>query len=199
MELLKQLSHDYLVMFGMVNAVGNLPILADLTHGMDSAARDRTFRVAVGTGAGIVFLFAVFGNWMLRSVFEVDTASFKIAGGILVFMVAVQGRFQGSQKAPALQEHYQNVAVYPMGFPFLAGPGTIVTTILLFQAGGSLVTFAAVALVYLSILPLMHLAPLLERAVGRVGIQVITRILYIFIAAKAVAFVVDGVRASFAR
>lgn len=70
------------------------------------------------------------------------------------------------------------------------------TTILLFQAGGSFVTFASVALVYLTILPLLHLAPLVERAVGRVGILVVTRILYIFIAAKAVSFILDGLRTS---
>lgn len=197
MDILKQLLHDYLVMFGMINAVGNLPIFADLTHGLEPAARSRAFRVAVLTAASIVLVFAVFGNWMLRRVFEVDTASFKIAGGILVFIVAVRGRFQGAAPAHKGDEHYENLAVFPMGFPFLAGPGTIVTTILLFQAGGSLLTFVAVGLVYLTILPLLQLASLVERVVGRVGILVVTRILYIFIAAKAVAFIVDGMRASF--
>lgn len=183
-------------MFGMINAVGNLPVFAELTQGLKAKERAKAFRVAVLTAALIVLSFALFGNWMLHAVFEVDTAAFKIAGGILVFMVAVRGRKQGASQSVDPEMNYENIAVYPMGFPFLAGPGTIVTTILLFQAEGSFVTFLAVALVYLTLWPLLHLAPLVERAVGRVGIMVITRILYIFIAAKAVAFILDGLRIS---
>ena len=82
--------------------------------------------------------------------------------------------------------------MFPMGFPFLAGPGTIVTTILLMQAEGPWFTALAAVLVYAAILPLLHLAPLLHRAVGRVGILVVARILYIFVAAKAVTFVLGG-------
>lgn len=120
MDVWKQLLHDYLVMFGMINAVGNLPIFAELTQGLQPAVRSRTFRTAVITAASIVLGFALLGNWMLRQVFEVDTAAFKIAGGILVFMVAVRGRSQGGTAKNDASEHYENLAVYPMGFPFLA-------------------------------------------------------------------------------
>lgn len=197
-EFFTQLLHDYLVMFGMVNAVGNLPIFAELTQGMSAQARSKAYRIGVSTAASIVLGFALLGNWMLKVVFEVDTNSFKIAGGILIFLVSLAPRKQGASQSVDHEAHYDNVAVFPMGFPFLAGPGTIVTTILLFQSGGSFVTYLAVICVYLTVLPLMHLAPLMERAVGRVGIMVITRILYIFVAAKAVAFTVDGIKASFA-
>ncbi len=196
MDLLRQVIHDYLVLFAMVNAVGNLPVFADLTHGMESRARNRTFRIAVLTAGSIVMGFAFFGDWMLKTVFEVDTAGLKIAGGILVFIVAARGVLQGPRTMKPTERSSEDVAVFPLGFPFLAGPGTILTTILLFQDGGSLVTAAATVLVYLSVIPILHLAPLIERAVGRVGVLVITRILYIFIAAKAVTFVVQGIRAS---
>jgi multiple antibiotic resistance protein len=192
---LTQVIHDYLILFAMVNAVGNLPVFADLTAEMDKPTRRKTFRIAVLTGAGIVLSFAVFGSLMLRNVFALDTDSFKIAGGILVFAVAAKGVISGIQKRNASEEDFHNLAVFPLGFPFLAGPGTIVTTILLFQTSGSLITVATAALVYLSVYPILYLAGVLEKALGRVAILVVARILYIFICAKAVAFILEGLRA----
>jgi multiple antibiotic resistance protein len=194
-SVVTQIVHDYLVLFAMVNAVGNLPVFADLTSGLDKATRHKVFRIAVLTGAGIVVSFAIFGSLILRNVFELDTDSFKIAGGILVFVVAARGVITGIQKKSGDGADYENLAVFPLGFPFLAGPGTVVTTILLFQTSGSLLTVATAVLVYLSIYPILHLAGILEKAFGRVVILVVARILYIFICAKAVAFILEGLRA----
>lgn len=195
MTFLARFAHDYLVLFAMVNAIGNLPVFADMTAGMAVTARNRTFRTAVLTGFGIVLTFALFGDLLLRNVFAVDTDSFKIAGGVLVFVVAARGMITGSPKGGNTVGRQEDVAVFPLGFPFLAGPGTIVTTILLFQSSGSLATALTACLVYLSILPLLHLAPVLEKAFGRVIILVVARILYIFICAKATAFILEGLRA----
>jgi len=190
--VITQFIHDYLILFAMVNAVGNLPVFADLTSGLDKSTRRKTYRIAVLTGAGIVVSFAVFGSLILKNVFSVTTDSFKIAGGILVFAVAAKGVLTGIQRKNNSAIDYENLAVFPLGFPFLAGPGTIVTTILLLQTSGSLITGATAILVYLSIYPILHLAGVLEKALGRVVILVVARILYIFICAKAVAFILEG-------
>jgi multiple antibiotic resistance protein len=195
-SMITQVVHNYLVLFAMVNAVGNLPVFADLTAGMDKGTRRKTFRVAVLTGAGIVVSFAIFGSLILKNVFELNTNSFKIAGGILVFAVAAKGVISRIQRKNNSNADYENLAIFPLGFPFLAGPGTIVTTILLFQTSGSLITVAAAVLVYLSIYPILYLAGVLEKALGRVVILVVARILYIFICAKAVAFILEGLKAS---
>lgn len=199
MDMLNRILHDWLVLFSMVNAVGNLPIFAELTAAMSRADRERAFRTAIATAASVVLTFAFFGRWMLHTAFEVDTNAFKIAGGILVFVVAARGVLSGHPRSgTSPHAPTENVAVFPMGFPFLAGPGTIVTTILLLQAEGPWLTASAAVLVYAAILPLLHLAPLLQRAIGRVGILVVARILYIFVAAKAVTFVLGGLSAYFA-
>jgi multiple antibiotic resistance protein len=190
---IRLLLHDFMVLFAMVNVVGNLPIFADLTAGMDRRARGRAFRTAVVVAAGIVISFAFLGNWMLAEVFQVDTGALRIAGGVLVFVVAARGVILGGARAAVQAPGLGNVAVFPMGFPFLVGPGTILTTILLMQTQGSVITAGVATLVYLAILPLLYLAPLVERAVGRVGVLVVSRILYVFIAAKAVSFVVTGI------
>lgn len=194
MEILRPLLHDFMVLFAMVNAVGNLPVFADVTAEMDKKARNAAFRTAALTAASIVVAFALLGNWMLQVVFEVEVAAFKIAGGLLVFAVAARGVLFGprqtGKKKLGLAE---NPGVFPLGFPFLAGPGTIITTILLMQADGAPRTVLVALLVYAAVLPVLHLAPLLDRAFGRVVILVVTRILYIFITAKSVSFVLSGI------
>lgn len=195
-QALSTLFHDVLVLFAMVNAVGNLPLFADLTRDMAPAERAACFRRGVVVAGGIVIGFALLGHWVLVSLFRVEPSAFQVAGGILVFAVAARGMLLGprlSMRSP--EEPFEDVAVFPLGFPFLAGPGTIVTTILLLQADGPLAATLAALIVYAAVLPTLHLAPLLERAVGKVSILVVTRILYIFIAAKAVSFVVTGIRA----
>lgn len=176
----------------MVNAVGNLPIFADLTGNLNKHERNRTFLTAVAVGGGIVLAFALFGDIMLRNVFDISTSAFKIAGGILVFAVAAKGVLAGPTSNHIQNPATNNIAIFPIGFPYLAGPGTILTTILLIQIDGRLMTALTVILVYLSILPILYLAPLVEKAIGKVGVMVIARILYIFICAKGVSFVLSG-------
>jgi multiple antibiotic resistance protein len=193
---LDTLLHDALVLFAMVNAVGNLPLFADLTRDLAPSERNTCLRKGTLIAAAIVIGFALFGHWMLTDVFRVETGAFQVAGGVLVFSVAARGMLLGPQNAVRSKaKASEDLAVFPLGFPYLAGPGTIVTTILLLQAHGPLSAAAAAVLVYAAVLPVLHAAPLLERAAGKVSVLVVARILYIFIAAKAVAFFVDGARA----
>ena len=90
MNTFQHATHDYLVLFAMVNAFGNLPIFWEMTHAMDRTTKTRTFRIAVATACAIVVGFAFLGDWMLRWVFQVDVNAFKIAGGILVFAVVIR-------------------------------------------------------------------------------------------------------------
>jgi len=193
--VLQTLLHDSLVLFAMVNAVGNLPLFADMTAGMTRQERRKAFDTAVLTAGSIVLGFALVGRWMLDSVFEVDTGSFKVAGGLLVFFVAARGMLLGPQKlASTHPDPHSNAGIFPMGFPFLAGPGTIVTTILLMQHSGHLMTAAAAIIVYLVVRPLLEVTNLIQLVIGKVGVLVVARILYIFIAAKAVTFVITGLK-----
>jgi len=195
-EALGKLGNDTLVLFAMVNAVGNLPIFAELTRNMAEPERSATFRKGVLVAGGIVVGFALLGHFVLGGIFQVSAAAFQVAGGILVFTVAARGVMMGSRNSlGSPEENLDDVAIFPLAFPFLAGPGTIVTTILLMQTDGHLIATAAALLVYAAVLPLMRLAPLLERAAGRVAVMVVARILYIFIAAKAVTFVISGAKA----
>lgn len=192
MDITRIILHDFLIMFAMVNALGNLPVFADLTGHLNQSERHHTFVSAVAVGCGIVLIFALFGDVMLRHIFEISTSAFKIAGGILVFIVAIQGVLTGSNRKKTSNTGSDNLAVFPLGFPYLAGPGTILTTILLIQSSGRLVTVVTVLLVYITVLPLLFLAPLVEKAISKVGVMVVARILYIFICAKGISFILSG-------
>ena len=193
MDLLRGIVHDYLVLFGMVNAVGNLPVFASYLGPLDKPRVHRTIRTAVVVAFSIVMAFALFGEAVLTHVFEINTGSFKIAGGIVVFIVAARGVLGGTRQYLP-DELTTDPSVFPLGFPFLAGPGTIVTSILLLRSSGSLAAAVAVILVYGTVIPVLYLAPVVARTVGRVAVLVVSRILYIFICAKAVAFILDGLR-----
>ncbi len=192
MENIRYLLHDYLLLFAMVNAIGNLPLFAELTSTASKTERSKIYKLAVLTGGSIVLGFALFGDVMLRNVFNVSLPAFKIAGGILVFIVAARGVILGSQSNATTFQDSHSIAVFPMGFPYLAGPGTILTTILLIQSDGYIKTVAAVILVYLTIFPILKLAPFVEKIIGKIGVMVISRILYIFICAKAISFILGG-------
>ena len=192
MDIIKQIVHDYLVLFSMVNAIGNLPIFSELTQDMDEKLRKNIYEIAVLTGGSIVIVFALFGDFMLNNIFEVSTSSFKIAGGILVFIVAARGVVLGSKSLNVSVTNEKSLAIFPMGFPYLAGPGTILTTILLFRNSDILITSASAILVYLSILPILFLAPIVTKVFVQLGVSVISRILYIFISAKAIEFILQG-------
>ncbi len=195
-ETLTRLGNDALVLFAMVNAVGNMPVFAELTHHLSPEKRAAVFRKGVLVGGGIVIGFASLGNWLLGGLFQVSPGAFEVAGRTLVFAVAARGVLLGARRSTREgDEPFEDLAVFPLGFPFLAGPGTIMTTILLLQADGHLIATSAAVIVYASVLPLLWLVPLLERAIGRVAVLVVARVLYIFIAAKAVAFVAGGLRA----
>lgn len=136
---------------------------------------------------------------MLQSLFQVDTGAFKVAGGVLVFFVAARGMILGTPRGHLSQsDPHGNLGIFPLGFSYLAGPGMIVTTILLMQEGGPWITAVAAMIVYAAVLPILYLTPLIQRVRGRVGILVASRILYIFIAAKAVTFVITGIKSSMA-
>jgi multiple antibiotic resistance protein len=189
--------HIYLMLFAMVNAVGNLPVFAGYTMEMDKKTRKQTFFLAVLVGGSIVLGFALAGDIMLRSVFEIPTSAFKVAGGLLVFAVAAKGVLQGSVQKDLSVSEKKNIAVFPLGFPFLAGPGTILTTILFIQDYGRITTAVVTVLVYLTIVPVLFLAPYMEKIIGRIGVMVVSRILYIFIGAKAISFILEGLKGTF--
>ena len=187
-----QILHGMLLMLAIINPVGNIPVYVSLTHHMEEHQRTRIFNLAVITASSMMILFAFLGDWLLRHLFEVTVDEFKIAGGILLFIIAARGVLESQTRYRLAPHEEQYIAIFPLAFPIITGPGSLALTVILTQRYGQLkmvvVTLLAMAITFVFVrasYPLM-------RMVGPFAGQVIARLLYLFLAAKAVAMVLAG-------
>ena len=194
-----------LTLFVVVDPVGLTPTFLAITHGLPRAAR-RSVALRASLIAGAVLVgTALIGDWLFRML-GISLAAFRIAGGLLLFTIAfemlfgVRMRREGQAAEQALEEHVRNVAAFPLAIPLLAGPGAITATVLLAgRADGNLillgVLLAVVALVAVACFVAFIFAGQIGRLLGMTGNIVLSRLLGVLLAALAVQFVVDGIRA----
>lgn len=197
----------FVTLFVVIDPPGCAPIYAGLTKGA-SARQARVMAVrACVIAAAILLVFALFGEQLLGAL-HIELDSFRIAGGIMLFLIALdmvfekrtQRREERAEKVAATPE-VEDVSVFPMAMPMLAGPGAIAAVMLLQnEAQGpeqTLVVLGALAAVMvLTLLALIAASPLMKLFGARVE-AVITRLLGVLLAALAAQYVIDGLRASF--
>jgi multiple antibiotic resistance protein len=197
-NVLSAFLHDFLILFGMVNVIGNIPHISAMTIDENPGQKRRTFALGSLTAMCIILVFALSGNFLLISLFDVSFSSFKIAGGIVVFIVSMRGVVLGPIHAmPPLKKGSPEYSFMSVAFPFLVGPGTMVTGILLMQGSGKLHTSLVTLAVYASAFLILLAIPVIEKMVGKVIMLLVSRILYIFIAAKATTFIITGLKECF--
>jgi multiple antibiotic resistance protein len=194
-----------LTLFVVVDPVGLTPTFLAITHGLPRAAR-RSVALRASLIAGAILIgMALIGDWLFRML-GISLAAFRIAGGLLLFSIAfemlfgVRMRREGQAAEQALEEHVRNVAAFPLAIPLLAGPGAITATVLLAgRADGNLillgVLLAVVVLVAVACFVAFIFAGQIGRLLGMTGNIVLSRLLGVLLAALAVQFVVDGIRA----
>jgi multiple antibiotic resistance protein len=181
-----------------------VPIFVALTHGMTRAARRATAWKAVGLATVILVVFGAVGRPLLHYL-GVTLAAFQIAGGILLLLLAtdmVLGRGYTNHGNDAQASRRDDVSVFPLAVPLIAGPGALTSVILLHDLHAADPTGQAViAAVMIGVLALVWigfvLAEPIMKVVGVTGIHVVSRVLGIVLAAIAVNNVVEGLRASF--
>lgn len=194
----------FVTLFVIIDPVGMTPLFVALTQGMDTARRRAIALRACITAALILIVFAAFGEAVLGFV-GISMPAFRIAGGILLFLTALDMLFERRTKRRQGQAHEaeedddsDDPSIFPLAIPLISGPGAIATVILLAGQRPGLEGLAWVIGVMLSVVLLVFLlfltAGLLERALGRTGINVVTRLLGMLLAALAVQFVLDGLR-----
>jgi multiple antibiotic resistance protein len=184
--------HHSLLLFAVVNPIGNIPVYADLTRDLQQRERKRVMNLAVLTALFVVILFTLIGDWSLVYLFNVTVDDLQIAGGILLFIIAVRGIMSPGAMYPHPKDRMM-VAVFPIAFPIMVGPGALTVTIITTQAiGHSLMVITAVVTFFFVFL-IARNASTLMRLTGPYASMMIARLLYIFLAAKAVAMVLHGI------
>jgi len=197
----------FVTLFVVIDPPGCAPIYAGLTSGATSVQRrSMAVRACLIAGA-ILFGFALFGADLLAAL-HIELDAFRIAGGIMLFLIATEMVFEKrtqrrEDRADQVRDNPEidDVAVFPMAMPMLAGPGAIASIMLLEGSAmgleGTLVVLAALAAVLLlTLLALLAASPLM-RIFGSQVEAVITRLLGVLLAALAAQYVIDGLRGSF--
>lgn len=197
----------FITLFVVLDPPGCAPIYAGLTSGASPAQkRSMAIRACLIAGA-ILIVFALFGEDLL-SALHIELDSFRTAGGIMLFLIALDMVFEKrTQRREARAEQIketpeiEDVSVFPMAMPMLAGPGAIASVMLLAGAANGLrealvVLAALLSVLVLTLLALLAAGPLMKLVGARVE-AVITRLLGVLLAALAAQYVFDGIRGSF--
>jgi multiple antibiotic resistance protein len=208
-DLLSVFTASFVTFFVLIDALGVAPVFASLTaQGNAKYRRDMAWR-SVLIATIIIFAFAFFGTWLLRQL-HITIDAFRAAGGALLFLIALDMVFEKrterreSRADDFLEEHEtpEDVSVFPIGIPMLAGPGSIATAMLFMSESADwptqVVVLAAIALNMLLCLGVFLVASPLVRAMGDSVAGAITRIFGVILAALSVQLLIDGLQGAFA-
>jgi multiple antibiotic resistance protein len=193
--------------FVVIDPPGCAPIFASLTAGAPPAHRRAMALRSTFVAATILVLFGMFGEAFLGAL-GISLDAFRIAGGIMLFIIALEMVFEKrTERRESRAEdvmskpELEDVSIFPMAIPMIAGPGSIASVMLLASRSDgieeSLVVFGALAAVLLLNLGALLAAGPLMKALGYRVEAMITRILGVVLAALAAQFVIDGIKASF--
>lgn len=197
----------FVTFFVVIDPPGCAPIFASLTGGASVAHRRAMAVRSVSVAALILLAFAIFGEAFLGAL-GVSLEAFRVAGGIMLFLIAADMVFEKrTERRESRAEDVkantdpEDVSIFPMGIPMIAGPGSIASAMLLTSRAdgwieGSIVLAALLLVLVLTLIALLLAGPLMKLLGYRVE-AVITRLLGVILAALAAQFVIDGLKASF--
>ncbi|TBW33859.1 MarC family protein [Siculibacillus lacustris] len=195
----------FVTLFVTVDPLGLAPLFIGLTAGSNRADRMYVAVRATVIASGVLLFFALIGGKLL-AILGISLAAFRIAGGLLLFHIAFQMVF--SQKRPrdasdaetaVTRDHIRDIAAFPLAIPLLAGPGAISASILAASKAPNLAALGAflglIGVVMGIAFAVFVAAEQIDRRIGETGRVVIERLLGLLLAALAVQFVADGIKA----
>jgi len=188
---------SFVALFVIIDPIGLTPLFIALTQGMSAKVRRKITIRAIGVAFFVLMLFALFVETVLGFV-GISMPAFRVAGGILLFLTALDMLFQRRTKRREDQseEEADDPSVFPLAIPLIAGPGSITTIILIAGATPGPIGLASAGLVALagliSVFIFFSMADGLEKLFGKTRIDVVTRLLGILLAALSVQFVLEG-------
>lgn len=201
----ESLFNAFVTLLVTIDPPGLAPLFLALTRGMNREERRQVGLRASIIGLGVLALFALAGAAIL-GVFGITLPAFRVAGGFLLFFIAFEmvferrnDRKEKSADAAITKDHIHDIAAFPLAIPLIAGPGAISATVLLsggFQGVGAKATLVGIIVVCLGLTFVVFLlAERVDRFLGHTGRSILTRLLGVILAALAVQFVADGIKA----
>jgi multiple antibiotic resistance protein len=205
--VIEQLVKFFVVFFVVVDPISLIPLFAGLSQGASQSYKKKMAGKSSIIALAICVIFALVGAKFL-DVMGISLSSFRIAGGTLLFLIALDmvfARPSGTRTTTSEQEECkqrEDISVFPLAFPFIAGPGALATILLTAGEVGAkpllFVGFLGVVVLVLTVCWVLMLAtPRLMTVLGVTGANVVSRLSGVILAALAVQFIVDGIRGSF--
>ncbi|MDH3360973.1 MAG: MarC family protein [Nitrosopumilus sp.] len=180
-----------IILFVVIDPIGTIPITIGVTKNMEKSKKRSLFKNTVLVVVILLLVFAFAGNEIL-SIFEIQISSFMIAGGVLLFIVAIEFLTHGEWRMGGGKID-QEQGIVPLAFPLLSGPGALTIALISFQSSGGLVTFIAILIVTaITYLVLLSSEPI-NKILGKRGSLIVTRVFAIFLAAFAIQFMINGI------
>jgi len=195
----------FAVLFVIIDPPGCAPIFATLTQGTSKRHQRIMAFKSVTVAAGILFVFAFFGETIFHAL-GIDFNALRIAGGIMLFIIALQMVFEQrtesretrAEETLEANPNPEDISVFPMGIPMIAGPGTIASLLLLMSnaegTGDVTSILAALGAVLLITLISFLIAGFLMKLMGKTFTNVLTRVLGFLLASLAAQFIIDGIK-----
>lgn len=196
----------FVVLVVVVDPIGLAPIFFVLTCHQSAARRRRAALLGTALAALILLIFFLIGDAMLGAL-SIGLPAFRIAGGLLLFLLAIDMVFarQSGLRSTTVREQAEaeqrpDVSVFPIAFPLIAGPGALTTVLLMASSWSTAYEFAWMLALLVIVLGMVLVsllaAPAIMRLLGETGANVISRLLGLILAALAVQFVLDGIKES---
>ena len=191
--------NEFVTLLIVVNPLGALPMFLALSGELDAGARRRMALISVAVSFAVLLFFMVAGGFLLEKM-GISLRSFQIAGGVVLFLLAldmVRGTTLAAAPAGATHDHATSLAIYPLAIPKIAGPGTMLTVVLLtddhrFNLVELSLTTVVVAVVLAITLIMLLLAGRISRLIGAAGANIIGRVLGMLLIALAVHTVLSA-------
>jgi multiple antibiotic resistance protein len=201
--LLDLASQAFLTLFVVMDPIGLAPVFVGLAGNRPVFERRQIAGKATFVAGAVILAFALFGTVLLERL-GISLPAFRAAGGVLLFLIALDmvfARPSGSRETPeeeAEAREREDISVFPIAIPLIAGPGTLASVMILVSNAASMERRALVVMVAFVVLLLCYVAlrisSRLISVVGLTGVNVVSRVLGVLLAALAVQYVADGAR-----
>ncbi len=194
--------YSFIALFIIVDPIVNVPIFVSILENFEAKNRKSMVQKAVVIAAVVLIIFTLLGNYIFQFL-GIEMYSFRIAGGILLFIISLEMLFGRRTKTESSVEEEdeararEDVTITPMAVPLLTGPGAITTGIVLFNSAKTLtneiILIADILLVFLISYVILARSDYLFKILGRTGTRVVVRIMGLLLSAIAVQFVMTGI------
>ena len=198
LKILEPFILTFIPIFVAVDAIGNIPIFVSLVEGASRKQRQKIVIDSVTIATAVAILFLFIGKWVLRFI-GITIADFQIAGGILLFVIAVRLLLPGSSKILLSNGREKDIGIFPLGMPLITGPAVLTTTLMMLDSFGFVYTFVSLILNMLIVWITLVKADSIIKYFGSAGTRAFSKIMYILLAAIAVMMIRKGITGAFLR